>query len=73
MEPEGDFLQVLEWGTWVVEGKAVGVGADYYASPADAAAHRRTRIQLQLVPASAAALGRVLIARADKLRGGAVG
>ncbi|HEY1425336.1 MAG TPA: hypothetical protein VGF50_01575 [Caulobacteraceae bacterium] len=79
MEPEIDnngavtFLPMIEWGVWVVEGRTVGVGADYYASPADAAAHERPRVQLQLGPASAAALGRTLIAQADKARAGAVG
>jgi hypothetical protein len=64
------FLPVITWGVWVVQGRTVGMAADYYASPADAAAHRLTRIQLHLDPAPAAALGRTLIAQADKVRHG---
>ena len=68
MEPEAKFQSVLEWAVWVVEGRMVGLGADYYASLADAAAQKRTRIQLELFPGSAAALGRVLIAQAGKVK-----
>jgi hypothetical protein len=64
------FLPVITWGVWVVQGRTVGMAVDYYASPADAAAHRLTRIQLHLDPAPAAALGRTLIAQADKVRHG---
>jgi hypothetical protein len=64
------FLPVITWGVWVVQGRTVGLGADYYASPADAAAHKLTRIQLHLDPAPAAALGRTLISHADKVRQG---
>lgn len=69
MEPEGGFLPVIEWAVWVIEG-SVCVGADYYANGADAAAHRRSRVQLDIGPASAAALGRTLIAQAKRAQGG---
>ena len=62
------FLPVIEWGVWVVQGRTVGLAADYYASPADAAAQKLTRIQLHLDPEPAATLGRALIAHADKVR-----
>jgi hypothetical protein len=65
------FLPVITWGVWVVQGRTVGLGADYYASPADAAAQKLTRIQLHLDPEPAATLGRALISHADKvLKGG---
>ena len=62
------FLPVLTWGVWVVQGRTVGLAADYYASAADAAAGKLTRIQLHLDPAPAANLGRALISHAEKVQ-----
>jgi hypothetical protein len=62
------FLPVLTWGVWMVQGRTVGVAADYYASAEDAAARKVTRIQLHLDPGPAAELGRALITHAEKLR-----
>ena len=64
------FLPVITWGVWVVQGRTVGLAADYYANPADAAAQKLSRIQLHLDPDPAAALGRALISHADKVRQG---
>ena len=65
------FLPAITWGVWVVQGRTVGLAADYYASPADAAAQKLSRIQLHLDPEPAAALGRSLISHAEKVRDGA--
>jgi hypothetical protein len=62
------FLPVLTWGVWVVQGRTVGLAADYYASAADAAAGKLTRIQLHLDPEPAATLGRALISHAEKVQ-----
>jgi hypothetical protein len=62
------FLPVLTWGVWVVQGRTVGVAADYYANAADAAAGKLTRIQLHLDPEPAATLGRALISHAEKVQ-----
>jgi hypothetical protein len=62
------FLPVLTWGVWVVQGRTVGLAADYYASPEDAAAQKVTRIQLHLDPEPAAMVGRALISNADKVQ-----
>ena len=62
------FLPVITWGVWVVQGRTVGLAADYYANPADAAALKLSRIQLHLDPEPAATLGRALISHADKVR-----
>ena len=64
------FVPVITWGTWVVQGRTVGLAADYYASAADAAAQKLSRIQLHLDPDPAAALGRALISQAGKVRAG---
>jgi hypothetical protein len=62
------FLPVLTWGVWVVQGRTVGLAADYYANAEDAAAQKLTRIQLHLDPAPAASLGRALISHAERVQ-----
>ena len=61
------FLPVMTWGVWVVQGRTVGLAADYYATAEDAAAQKLTRIQLHLDPEPAAALGRALISHAEQV------
>ena len=67
------FLPAITWGVWVVQGRTVGLAADYYANPADAAANKLSRIQLHLEPEPAAALGRALISHAGKVGDGGNG
>jgi hypothetical protein len=54
------FLPILNWSVTVVQGKTVGLALDYYASAADAAAQRTSRIQLHLDPGPAQQMGRAL-------------
>jgi hypothetical protein len=61
------FLPVLTWGVWVVQGRTVGLAADYYANAEDAAALKVTRIQLHLDPEPAATFGRALVSHAQKV------
>lgn len=62
------FLPVLTWGVWTVQGRTIGLAADYFASAEDAAAQKLTRIQLHLDPAPAASLGRALISNAEQVK-----
>ena len=59
------FMPALEWGVFVVQGRTVGVAFDYCASAEDAAAQKRSRIQLHLDPAAALELARALTAHAN--------
>ena len=62
------FLPVITWGVFVVQGKTIGIAADYYASAEDAAAEKLTRIQMHLDPNPAASLGRALINHAARVQ-----
>jgi len=74
MEPQTDangivtFVPALEWGVFVVQNRTVGVAFDYCASAEDAAAQKRSRIQLHLDPAAAMELARALAAHASGLQ-----
>jgi hypothetical protein len=63
------FLPMKQWMVTVVQDKTVGLAVDYYASAADAAAGRVSRIQLHLDPAPARELGRAIAQRGDALTG----
>ncbi|HVN01963.1 MAG TPA: hypothetical protein VMT68_17320 [Caulobacteraceae bacterium] len=65
------FMPIIRWGVSIVEGKTVGLAVDYYASAADAAAKRTSRVQLHVDALAARDLGRALTARADTLLSGA--
>ncbi len=62
------FLPVMAWGVWMVQGRTVGLAADYYANAEDAAAQKLMRIQLHLDPGPAADLGRALISHAESVQ-----
>ena len=62
------FLPVATWGVWVVQGRTIGLAADFYASAEDLAAQKVTRVQLHLDPAPAAELGRALIAHVEQVQ-----
>jgi hypothetical protein len=55
------FLPILNWSVTVVQGKTVGLALDYFASAADAAAGRTSRIQLHLDPGPAQQMGRAMV------------
>ena len=61
------FMPLKQWMVTVVQDKTVGLAFDYYASAADAAAGRVSRIQLHLDPAPARDLGRAIGQRGDAL------
>ena len=63
------FMPLRQWMVTVVQDKTVGLAFDYYASAADAAAGRISRIQLHLDPAPARDLGRAIAQRGDALTG----
>jgi hypothetical protein len=67
------FLPAITWGVFIVQDTTVGLAFDYFASAADAAAQKTTRIQLHLDPGGAGELARGLASRASALlqRGGA--
>ena len=55
------FLPILNWSVTVVQGKTVGLALDYFASAADAAAGRTSRVQLHLDPGPAQQMGRAMV------------
>jgi hypothetical protein len=67
------FLPLVEWGVNVVRGETVGLSLDYYASPEDAAAQRRTRLQVFVDAAAARQMAEGLASRADRVAGGGSG
>ena len=75
MELEADengivtFKPLTAWMVSIVQDKTVGLAIDYYASAADAAAGRITRIQLHLDPGPAQHLGRAIAQRGDVILG----
>ncbi len=63
------FLPLKQWMVTVVQDKTVGLAFDYYASAADAAAGRVSRIQLHLDPEPAQRLGRSITQHGDMVLG----
>jgi hypothetical protein len=63
------FMPLKQWMVTVVQDKTVGLAIDYYASAADAAAGRVSRIQLHLDPGPAQQLGRAIEKRGDMVLG----
>lgn len=63
------FLPVINWAVTIVQDKTVGLAVDYYASAADAAAGRLSRIQLHLDPSPAQQMGRAIEKRGDAVLG----
>ena len=61
------FLPILNWSVTVVQGKTVGLAVDYYATAADAAALRSSRIQLHLDPGPAQQLGRAMAQQGERV------
>jgi hypothetical protein len=61
------FLPILNWSVTVVQGKTVGLAVDYYASAADAAAMRSSRVQLHLDPGPAQQLGRAMARQGERV------
>jgi hypothetical protein len=61
------FLPILEWSVTVVQGKTIGLAVDYYASAADAAAMKPSRVQLHLDPGPAQQLGRALAQQGERV------
>ena len=63
------FLPIINWSATIVQGKTVGLAIDYYATSADAAAARLSRIQLHLDPGPARQLGRAIEERGEMVLG----
>jgi hypothetical protein len=63
------FLPVATWGVFTVQDKLVGLAFDYYATAADAAALRPSRVQLHLDSGAAAALADSLARHAEAVKG----
>jgi len=64
------WLPLATWGVHIVEGRTVGLSLDYYASAADAAAQRPTRVQVHLDAASAQTLGQAMDKRGEMILDG---
>ena len=63
------FLPLKQWMIAVVQDKTVGLAFDYYASAADQAAGRVSRIQLHLDPEPAQQLGRSIAQHGSRVIG----
>jgi hypothetical protein len=63
------FLPLKQWLVTIVQDKTVGLAFDYYASAADQAAGRVSRVQLHLDPEPAQRLGRSIAQHGDRVRG----
>jgi hypothetical protein len=64
------WLPMAKWGVHIVDGRTVGLAFDYYASAADAAAERPTRVQLHLDADAAQILGQAIDKRGEMILNG---
>jgi hypothetical protein len=61
------FLPLAAWSVSIVQDQTVGLAVDYFASAADAAAGRKTRLQLHTDPEIARQIGRAMELRGNML------
>jgi hypothetical protein len=61
------FLPLRAWSVSIVQDQTVGLAVDYFATAADAAAGRTTRIQLHIDDEVARQIGRAMELRANML------
>jgi hypothetical protein len=61
------FLPLAAWSVSIVQDQTVGLAVDYFASAADLAAGKTTRIQLHSDPEVARQIGRAMELRGNML------
>jgi len=61
------FLPLAAWSVSIVQDQTVGLVVDYFANAADAAAGRKTRLQLHTDPEIARQIGRAMELRGNML------